>query len=354
MKQYDYRLELFRDDLTPVGKVTLTPDWTSALEWTLFLAIRRGRRPQVMRVGPHLITPVWDPQAGEPYIAGLRVVLLEDGRWEAFSTGISADYFKDPAQEASSLFVQRGLLQPGEFIRFRVSAISSGPDSHAVQPGPVGLRVAEIPQPIPLSKKSLAQMTGEAVNFGDHHAADMPVFLPEHVLGEALALSAAAEGANEIGGVLIGKLHRDTRSPEIMSEVTAQVFADYTHSQIDRLTFTKETWTAVKHEVDLRKRDEIMLGWWHFHGYLRERSKQCENCQGRLAASPVFMSRQDVFFHRTVFFRPWGMALVVGDSPCRGLEYALYGWRSGMVVPRAFRILRGTANENRRVASPIS
>ena len=81
-----------------------------------------------------------------------------------------------------------------------------------------------------------------------------------------------------------------------------------------------------------------MLGWWHTHNFMMETCKGCEKAGEGKCLSPIFMSSQDVHFHRTVFARPWSVALVAGESPCAGLQYELFGWRSGMIQPRAFYI----------------
>lgn len=338
---YYYTIELQRRDLSLLGQIPMKPDWQPALDWCLFSAIRSGRLPPVMELDPYRILPVWDQKLGRPYIVGVRVVFLRSGRSEKFSAEISISYFREQAQQASSYYVERGSLNPGEIFWYRVSAIPQTPELPEKEANTPKFTVREVARPIPLGKKSLRDLVSNSVLFrqAELPGADFPVFVPRRVLAELVSLAAEATGANEIGGVLIGKLYRDTGSSEIMAEVTAHIAAEHTRSRIDRLTFTAETWTAAREAIQLRGNDELMVGWWHVHNFMRETCKGCNKNEEGKCPSPVFMSSQDVHFQRTAFSRPWNISLVIGDCPHSGVDYALFGWRHGMVSPRAFHIL---------------
>ncbi len=338
---YHYTLELHRRDSSLLGQVPVKPDWEPALQCCFFSAIRSGRLPPVMEMDPYRILPVWDRQLGVPYIVGVRVVFLKNGRVERYSAEISTSYFREQAQRASSHYVERGSLYPGEIFWYRVYAFPQRPELPGEEAKASKFTVRQIARPLPLGKKSLKGLVSNSVFLGqaEPHEADFPVFVPRQVLDELVSLTAEATGANEIGGVLIGKLYRDTASAEIMAVVTAQIVAEHTRSRIDRLTFTAETWTAARAAIDLRGDDELMIGWWHAHNFMKETCKGCNKSEEGKCPSPVFMSSHDVHFQRTAFSRPWNIALVIGDCPHRGVDYALFGWRHGMVHSRPFHIL---------------
>jgi hypothetical protein len=338
-KAYRYALNLFKEDATHLGHVAVEADLEPALEWSNFWGIRQGRLPPVMSSTLNSVEPVWNSKFGQPYVEGLRCVFKGEQGTETLSIEIPLTYFAELAQQASTHFLKNGLLKTGERYYYSVSAFPSKPRSPAEPDSPNGFSVRELEKPIPLESRSLQKMEERASLVGVAHEADMPVFIPQDVLNEILIL-ADGESANEIGGVFVGKLYRDTDSPEVMAVITAQVSAKHIHSQLHRVTFTAQTWTAVKAAIDLRGNDELMLGWWHSHNFMRETCKDCPISKDeRKCASPIFMSADDVLFHRTVFPRAWGSALVIGENPCTGLDYALYGWRYGMVQPRAFYVL---------------
>lgn len=334
---YRYMLDLYKDDGSPVGQVPLEVDWEPALEWAHFVGIRRGRLPPVTAVGPSAIEPVWHDRLGRPYLAGFRAVILDNGR--QVSTQIPTSYFRALARQASTHFVDRGALKAGEVFHYLVSAFPQD-RQHADETGdPGGFTVEEVAQPLTLDRKSLDHLWSQSTPIGEADAEDMPVFVPQHVLAEVAALAQQA-GPKETGGVLIGYLHRDTASPEIIVEATAQIRAEHSHSELTRLTFTAATWTAVRAAIELRDDGTIMLGWWHSHCFMKETCKDCEKSKdGTCDANVAFMSTDDCVFHRTIFPRAWSIALVVGDSPCAGLTFALFGWRCGTVASRGFRVL---------------
>src|SRR2546421_7693536 len=73
---YQFALEIYSEDGRAVGRARIDPDWEPAVEWAAFLALRRDRRlAAVTAAGAGAVRPVWHPQAGEPYLAGFRVVI---------------------------------------------------------------------------------------------------------------------------------------------------------------------------------------------------------------------------------------------------------------------------------------
>jgi proteasome lid subunit RPN8/RPN11 len=166
------------------------------------------------------------------------------------------------------------------------------------------------------------------------------VFLPRRVLDEAVA-SARRAGDVETGGVLVGRLRRDGASapPGLFVEITAQVPAPHTRAESTRLTFTAETWAAVQAAITLRRRGEVMLGWWHSHpDFCRLRHCPEERRAACPGAAPFF-SPEDVHLHATCFPSAYQVALLVSDSTPDGMTWSLFGWAQGMVTARGFHVV---------------
>ena len=340
---YHYVIDFFRDDGTAIAQVPVIADWMPALEWTHFDAVRHGQLPALTAVGlasRGTVEPVWHPQSGEPHVSGWRVEIAAHGT--RVERTIPSSYFRGFAQQASGDLIDKGVLKQGDIFRYLVTAFLRSSPSIAAPPAHE-LMVEEIEQPLALDDQSLeAFFTGSVAAGAQPLNGDMPVFVPAHVLDEAMALARAA-GDVETGGVLVGKLHRDAGVPEIFVEITAQIPALHTESASAKLTFTADTWAAARAAIELRKRDELMISWWHSHPdfcRLRQcplaRRKQCT------AASP-FLSNEDVHLHATCFGRAYQTALLISDSTAEGLTCSLYGWRHGTVQPRGFHILEADA-----------
>jgi hypothetical protein len=73
---------------------------------------------------------------------------------------------------------------------------------------------------------------------------------------------------------------------------------------------------------------------------LKESCKDCEKLKDKsCTTSAAFLSSADRALHRTVFPRAYSIALVMSDSPCSGLTWRLFGWRSGRIEARDFHIM---------------
>ncbi len=336
MAKVDYRftLELFREDGSLVGQAPVSPDWEPAMEWTHFNGVRRGRLPEMLNVSSAtIIEPIWDPQLGEPYVDLFRVVIpANDGG--VVCGKIPKVYLRDLAREASSTWVEQGKLRAHEYFQYRVCAFLS-PNGVEV-PSTGGFSVEEVPQPLQMTDSSLKEFVSESRLSGNEcvNEEDVPVFIPQRVLDEA-AVATMEAGELETGGVLVGQLHTDRRVPEIFIEVTAQIPVSHAKAQQTKLTFTAETWTAVHGAINLRRRNEIMLGWWHSHPDF------CKKCpaerQAVCAYQRPFFSSEDCTLHRTVFGRAFNIGLLLSHR-ANELTKSLFGWREGMVQSRGFHV----------------
>jgi len=339
---YTYTIDFYRQDGTSLGQMPVEPDWMPALEWIHFEGIRAGLLPPFMVANlagcAYHVEPVWHPTAGQPRLSAFRVT-VPAGAASAVSRLIPTAYLRGHVEQASAALVEKGVLRSGEPFRYLVNAFASG--ARAAATPALAFAVEEIPQPLPLSAAALeAFLSGAARPDGQHVDGDLPIFIPQAVLDETTELARLA-GDLETGGVLVGFLHHDASIPEMFVEITAQIAALHTAAATTKLTFTPETWAAVRAALALRKRGEAMLGWWHYHpDFCRLRNCPLEN-RLRCAAASAFFSGEDVALHTALFARAYNTALLISDSAATGLSTSLFGWRQGMVTARGFYTIGG-------------
>jgi proteasome lid subunit RPN8/RPN11 len=330
---YQYVIELFREDDSPLGQASVQVDWGPAEEWARFQSMRRGLLGSHETGRVTSIEPVWLRDGGEPHLEGFRVTIAT-GEGEV-ATDFATSYFKGLATQASSHFIEKGRLRTGERFRFLAAAFrqeSEKPNGSRFQ-----FTTEEVVAPIAIRDSSLAEKVAVAVPHGAIRAGDVPVFVPQRVLDEAATLSRQA-AAKETGGVLIGHLHRDPSVPDMFVEVTAQIHARHTEADLTKLTFTSETWTEVQAAIDLRRKGEMMLGWWHSHP-VREWCKDCAPERQRVCGmASDFFSAHDHALHRTVFPRAYSIALVANDVATGDVTFSAFGWREGLLESRGFHI----------------
>lgn len=331
--EHHYALAFRRADGTPAGQVPLEVDWEPACETLRFgLFCRHGTMldPSVATE----IAPVWHRTMGEPYVERIRVSAgaTDD---ETVAHELSSSYFGDLVQPAVQQLVEKRLASEGETLRYHVVAFPR-PRRRERPPAFVSREVTAPPACRQTSFHDLVRRS-QAVDDDQPHDDELPMFVAPDVVREATALASEA-GAIEVGGVLVGYLHRDPRLGRVFVEVTAQIAARADGSSTT-LTFTPETWTDVRAALDLRGRDELMLGWWHSHPV----KAWCEACPPeRQRACPFrqgFFSTDDRLLHRTMFPRAYSVALLLSDIADLGVTYRAFGWREGCVQPRGFFVL---------------
>lgn len=332
---YQFVLELLRPDGGTLEQVPLAPDWEPAIE-----CARLGRlralgdwiaAPEAVRD----VEPLWHADDGEPNVGGFRIHIAPPGGRDWHADFPADTYFAEAAREASVRLIKTGALAVGDKVQYRAAAFSRPPGA-ANAPG-LRFDTADRPAPLTLREAQLDVRLASSRIFGPPNADDFEVLVPQTALSEAVEQTKAA-GDRETGGILIGHLHRDPGTYEVFAEVTAQVPARHTESDSVKLTFTSDTWTDVRGALALRRRDEIMLGWWHSHPALAwcrkcppERQRECHLATG-------FLSADDTALHRAMFPRAFSLALVLTHTLDR-VDPALFGWRAGVLQPRAFRLL---------------
>jgi len=339
MRRFRYLLELLHNG-DVLGRHPVTPDnFAPALEWLSFQAMRSGALPLELGAHPEIeYAPVWDAQRGEPYVEAIR--LTTTGPTEG---DIPAVYFSRLAEEASATFVTEGKLKQGELFRFRVVAFGCAEEADHGDVSGNGDAGAfeEVPQPLACEESRLEALLDHAEVRGTAQPGEMPVLIPQRVLDEAEALKREAGGL-ETGGILLGRLHRDSERRELCLEVTTQIPARHTEAREMRLTFTADTWTSVRAAIELRGNDELQIGWWHTHP-AREWCKDCD--PERWKTCPLarsFFSPEDKKLHQMIFPRAYSVALVLGDHYRDGEAWeafhAVYGWDRGMVSQRGYHV----------------
>ena len=369
MTRYRYAILMFDGENASLGQVPIKPDWEPALEWARLQALRRhGRGPaggatarDGAAPGPApatAIEPLWH-EDGAPYIRGFQVrEVAANGDGEPCE--LSLRYFHDDAAAAAKQWMEDGKLERGASYRYAACAFPSEPESEqsiverrpehsVVERSTARFVVEELPARPPLIESSLADLLRgtEPIDAGEEQrdAADSPasplegplpaVLLPARVLEEAADLARAAEGV-ETGGLLIGRLHHDPGAGELLVEITAQLPARHTSGDATKLTFTAGTWTDARATLELRGKDEIMLGWWHSHPVRQWCGKCPLDRQRDCALARGFLSADDRALHRAIFPSAYSVALLASDVAFDDVSFSLFGWRQGRIERRGF------------------
>ncbi|MCZ6695713.1 MAG: hypothetical protein O7A63_04140 [Acidobacteria bacterium] len=335
---YRFTLEIYDGQGASLGQEPISVDFQPAEEWARFMAIRSGVLPAARPSAQAFLQPIWHHDRGRPYTEGFRVRLQMEHHREATSD-FTALYFGELAQQASSRLVERMQLRPGDPFQFIVTAFPK--EEREERPRP-RFRAEEVVTALPVREAVLRDRMRSASPQGVVQADDIPVFVPRGVLIEATAL-ALEKGAIETGGILVGHLYRDQIAGEIFAGVTTQIPAVHALGDRTSLKFTAEAWTHVQGVLDLRRRDEVHLGWWHSH----IPNAWCRNCpierRRRCPLSTGFFSTQDRSLHRAVFSPAYAQALVVNVIGADEQTTTMFGWRHGTIQQRGFYVVEETA-----------
>lgn len=335
MTTHRYVIDVLGESGDAIGRITAQPDWRPALAWVQLEGIRQGRLDPVATPAAGSVEPVWDA-AGRPRVAAFRVTVGGVAR------ELPRAYVRGLVERAQETLVRWDVLRPGMTFRWEVVAVEAA-EPEVRRPCVPDLETVDVARPLPLVPGSLATFrAGGAAAGGAEPSGAIPVFVARDVLGAVLAAAAEARDV-ETGGVLVGRLRRDTASPELFVEVTAQLPAPHTRATATALTFTGDTWAALDAALAARGSDEILVGWWHAHlDWCRLRGCPLERRRGCDASRPFF-SREDLHFQAACFGAPWHLGLLASDAAITGgLTTTLFGWWQGMVVPRGFHVLDTT------------
>ena len=329
---HEFAVLLFRENRERLARAAIQPDLVPAWEATYFAGLRAGRLPaDPAEAVRSEVVPVYD-DAGKPLVAGIEIRITHDGHTEVGAFPVA--YFSGAADVASAELLKSGTLEAGE--RFLYSVLAHRRTTPAAVS--TGLVIEELPPRWKLLDGDPAGRLETANAVDEDEAGDPVLIVPDHVVEEMKELTTRT-GSKEAGGLLVGNLRRDPSTHDVWIEVTAQVPARHTEADLTKLTFTAETWAHADRAIRIRGRGEQPLGWWHSHAYFREICKDCEKREQGCTQTGVFLSRDDVLLHRTIFPRAHGIAIVVGDSPCNGLRWGVFGWRDGSVCRRSAHVV---------------
>ena len=136
----------------------------------------------------------------------------------------------------------------------------------------------------------------------------------EPVLEEILEYS-ERDLQREQAGFLLG-LHGQASGRVGRVELRAFLPARYTRCRASSVTFTYETWTRLRSEMEQRHPDLELVGWHHTH-----------------PGMGVFLSDFDRFIHRHFFAQPWQFAMVVDP---RQKHFGFFQWAEGRLAGSGF------------------
>ena len=340
IQQYRYIVEIYRGENELIDQASASVQWSSALEWTWLEGLRRGDLQLTDGTSSSAIVPLWHPQLGEPYVAGFRATIMAE-RGRGISEEFTTEYFKDAANAATRKLLDDDRLDSRDDVRFLVLALFA--EDHA-QAGPTSpFRVREAPPDLTIGRSRLADLTAGATHVSapavDSNGEGVPIVLPQSVIDEACDATRRARIV-ETGGVLIGHLNRDPELSDLFVEITAQIPVVHAPADVNKLTFTPETWTAVQDAVNLRRSNEILVGSWHSHPVL----EWCKNCPPeKREVCPLakgFMSADDCQLHRTVFPKAYTCSLILSNvADDRDVVQTLFGWHRGLIKQRNYYVV---------------
>lgn len=339
--RYQYVLEMTREDTgAPLGRVPIAVDWEPLRQSVAMELVRTGDCANFSSVPAIAVEP--EPGQG-PFIQGVRIVVhSSEAEYEPLRVGI--DYFRPTARAASEDLVKRGQLKQGDLFKYGVLALPKA--ANGVKRKPLVIR--EAANALSLVTAPLAPLMRQSLCVGSSHADDFPVIIDWQVLQQA-ALRTRQAGEMETGGILVGHLRRDPAREEIFIEITAQVPAR-AQAGHTKLSFTPETWSEVDAAVKSVDGTLLWLGWWHSHPFHAKTGKSADgDAEGKEAithAGNPFLSADDIHLHRTVFARPYCVALLITDDLTdQGMSWTVFGWRNGAIVPRNYHVIRAPLTE---------
>lgn len=343
---YRYVAEALDPEGRRLGDFLLTPDFTAAAECLHLEGVRRGKLPALAHHGPGVVEPIFDQIRGRPYVSSIGIRFDAADLAEELPA-IPWSYFQPLVETGSAQLVKNGTIRAGENFAYQICALPANVD-HRVSAADSLTAGKEIPVSLDLEQAPLAWFLEQATCLSPRAWCDIdfPVFVRPEVLAEATELACAA-GESETGGILIGHLRRDTETPELHAEITAQIPAAHADAGPAHLGFNPDTWSAVSDALALRRRNEIWIGWWHSHP---DFCRHCDPARRSLCVlSRPFFSRDDCELHRTVFDTAFSIALLLSNIGEALPRCDWFGWRNGGIAARGCYLLPGNDKSTLKV-----
>jgi hypothetical protein len=333
MAGYRWVIEVSHEDGTPICKSTVQPDASPIVESARFEYLRRHGPAAADTFDREVeLKPAWSAQLGEPYVH--QIGAYAGG--EQCSGPAATAALRGHADRIANGLVAEGILKEGATFRYVVTAYPGNEPEEAAADKP-RFQMTTRPVAVQVTEGSWQELAGSLPLTDD---TDYKLAVPQRILDEAARLTRSRSGV-ETGGILIGHVRWDPALKDIFIEVTEQIHARHAAGTETKLTFTPECWTDVRGTIDLRRRGELVVGWWHSHPVRvfcakcpRERQEKCELRKG-------FLSSDDRMLHRTVFPRAFMPALVASDTAFGEVEFAMFGWRDGLISRRGFHVIGG-------------
>ncbi len=338
-REFRFMAEVTSSHDQPIDKLWLTMDWDPARQWSFFDLVRAGELPPSTHPPSSSIEPVWHSRDRAPVVGGIKVVFETSDR-ARHARVVPVEYFRNAVQRASASLVQSKQLEAGQAFDYRVLAFA-GPSSASGSGDGNDFDIEAIDDRLALGSLSVQTLLRHAERHCESawNDCDLPVFMHARVLDEARSLAEAGNGV-ETGGMLIGRLCRDSDGGDLCLEVTAQVAARHTVATSSSLQFPPQSWADADAAIALRNRGEQLAGWHHCHP---AELWPCRNCpperRAKCLAAKAFFSGDDCALHRSVFPAAFNIALLLSflheDAP----SIDLFGWREGRISPRGFYLL---------------
>ncbi|MBN2329698.1 MAG: hypothetical protein JXR73_21330 [Candidatus Omnitrophica bacterium] len=332
---YDYCVEIHSKEDGLIAKCRMNIDWAPAVEDALWRGICLGVLDAFHPDGDIAIEPSFDPELQAPYIAGFSIRLPIANH--PFSVEFNSQYFWMQLYPLTSLLHQQN--QSGDKNAYYYQFFAMKKSSFVETETKSSIKIKALEPAFSMISIDL-QSYREKSESVDNPQKEFPVFIRRTVLDECIEQSKEA-GSLEIGGVLLGSVGKD--KDETFLEITHQIPVQ-SPGTLNKLEFKPETWEYMRWKVQQRGVQGDWIGWWHTHSYLKDVCHKCEKYKTNSChAGSLFFSTDDYAVQRTVFPRAYSVALVIGESPCAGLQYGLWGWRKGLMERRGFYVLDSNA-----------
>jgi len=332
---------LFNEASQPVHTAALNQaDFARAVEAAFFEGLRRGVWTEYEPpLGRARLEPYFeDSRDGSPRVGSFAVVLPTPADGE-HRLDFPSSFFNSRALRLGADLVRQGKMPEKSEVLYRLAAYLD-----AVEEKPRrGLRFTLEPASVAVPIRSRSRRSlGVSEAWDEPGPDDFPVFIPRHVLEDAVD-EARRQPEREVGGVLLGHLCRDPVDGVLFLQVTCQVPAEQTEATTTSVTFTLQTWARVREVVQLRGEGEIFAGWVHSHPF-----RFCKECPlpppADCIAKVLFYSSDDEFLMELTFAQPFMVGLLTAVEPrleqaLGHLPVKLYGWRNGTIAARGFEVI---------------
>ena len=327
-----YRFAVEASDLNEVnlGDCALVDvDFEPVVQCAHLDGVRRGHLSATTAPRPAQIRAVPCPDRGAPYISGIEVRFAGARNHAAFPL----DVLREPVARALETLGEQGVLSAGEQFNYRICAFDAAAATATVadfdlEAAPAALSIPE------------AALPDDRESRGPRGVAeDLDVVIAQSVLDEAMDLARAA-GETEVGGLLLGRLCRNRETEDLFVDISALIKAPETNATASSLRFGPRTFAAVEQILNLRDRDEMMLGWFHSH------PNWCAGCppsrRRHCALASPFFSQADRDVHRSLFPQAFSQALLISDLGTNQPSIDLYAWRMGSIQARGYQVTKQT------------